>query len=100
MRRPVLSNSTRGLARVLAPVSPPSLRVSHSAPADSRGSRTPTNTPARVRGIESPTDPTWPTPPLANALPTAPTYVQPVSAKVLRTLLSALVSGVNVNLAA
>src|SRR5436305_2915449 len=72
MSRPVLSTSMRGAAAVFAPVSPPSFRVSHSAPADSRGSRTPTNTPDRVLGSDEPTGPIWPGPPLTNELATAP----------------------------
>src|SRR5947207_5766253 len=100
IRRPVLSISTRGDASVLAPVSLASFRVSHSAPTERRGSRTPRNTPARVLGIEIPTVPTWPAPPLTNWLPTAPTYVHPLRASVLKILLSAPLSGVSVSLAA
>src|ERR671919_1879771 len=84
--RPVLSTSTRGDATVLAPVSLASFRMSHSNPADRRGSRTPANTPDLVRGNETPTGPICPVPPATKVLATAPTYVHPVNANVLITL--------------
>src|SRR5437762_14241055 len=70
IRRPVLSISTRGDASVLAPVSLASFRVSHSAPTDKRGSRTPTNKPAADPGIEIPTARTRPALRSPNWLPT------------------------------
>src|SRR2546423_15472746 len=93
--RPVLSISTRGEAIVFNPVSRASFRVAQSKPAEGRGSRTPTKTPARVGGIEGPIGPTCPTPPPANWLPTAPTYVHPVRANVLMILFSEPESGVS-----
>src|SRR6267143_6517083 len=94
MSRRVLSTSARGDATVFNPVSLPSFRVAQSKPAERRGSRTPTKSPALFRGSEDPTGPTCPAPPATKLLAIAPLYPQPVNANVLITLLLDPESGV------